>query len=427
MRQALQVLAAAASHMQAVYELEPGLGLQLGLAPPIPDSWTATALTSQTGVVRAASIDMAEDNSAKRRLTSRSSTYPYAPLNYPADINMSSFVYDGGQTEMINGIYLPSSTNVTFNSIFAWLPAAHDGGVVTHNGKPAHAWVISFPSAGYSAELLFGKNNLPVAMQQNFTDPVSKLPGSVTYEFTRFKSGTTPDWNTTWSTMKQACAAPPRCKKPAGVQPMNITMYIFHPPGDFEIAGQDLGDPLGDVTFVCQDILGGKPNTTDHNYQWVSEWTIELLPWWGQYQNCNGYGAANRCISQETYLVGRETPEYIKQPGQTALHRQCGPMDPLLGQWFSLPAGGECKGGAAPSDKPASEGGCSWRRAERVKTVDGSGCLITTHDFKSLCSTDARDPFPSATAAFLAAFASEDASKGGCPEVGRTGALPQRS
>ena len=45
MRQALQVLAAAASHMQAVYELEPGLGLQLGLAPPIPDSWTVRQAT----------------------------------------------------------------------------------------------------------------------------------------------------------------------------------------------------------------------------------------------------------------------------------------------------------------------------------------------------------------------------------------------
>lgn len=46
--------------------------------------------------------------------------------------------------------------------------------------------------------------------------------------------------------------------------------------------------------------------------RWLTQWTLELLPWWGQYQNCNGYGAAHSCISSEHFLVGRESPEYLR-------------------------------------------------------------------------------------------------------------------
>ena len=98
--------------------------------------------------------------------------------------------------------------------------------------------------------------------------------------------------------------------------------------------------------------------------------------------------------------------------------RQCGAADPNVGQWFSLPKGGQCAAGRRPSyATDPTAGGCSWRVAERVKTIDGEKCLIKGHNYKSLCVADQRAPFPSATKAFLAAFASSDASKGGCPEM----------
>ena len=290
-RRPLQVLAAAAS--QAVREhVAAGLSSpQLGLAPPIPDAWSSTATTSATSTQGAkAQVVLGEVLSTKRRVSIQEGDFPYAPAGYPDAIVENVFQFEGGQTVEINGacLELAHSSAIPFSSLFAWLPAAHDGGVVTHHGEPAHRWVYTVAGV-FGAEVLFGTNNLPVAMTENFTDPSTKRPASVTYEFANFTASALPGWDRTWSAMTRACAKPPRCEKPpAASQPQNVTMFIFHPPNNFEIAGQDLGDPLGDTLFVCQDILGGKPNATDHDYQWLSKWTVELLPWWGQYQNCNG-------------------------------------------------------------------------------------------------------------------------------------------
>lgn len=197
-------------------------------------------------------------------------------------------------------------------------------------------------------------------------------------------------------------------------------VYLPPTPHEYDIAGQDLGDAVGDNVFVCQDLLGGKPKATDAGYQWLTQWTVELLPWFGQYANCNGYGSAQHCASADQYVVGRETPEYMNIAGRSALLRQCGATDPNVGQWFSLPKAGECPPGVRPNFADPSDGGCSWRKAERVKTIDGGKCLIEKHNYRSLCATDRRAPFPSATKAFLAAFASSDASRGGCPELNGT-------
>ena len=171
-------------------------------------------------------------------------------------------------------------------------------------------------------------------------------------------------------------------------------VYLPPTPHEYDIAGQDLGDAVGDNVFVCQDLLGGKPKATDAGYQWLTQWTVELLPWFGQYANCNGYGPAQHCASADQYVVGRETPEYMNIAGRSALLRQCGATDPNVGQWFSLPKAGECPPGVRPNFADPSDGGCSWRKAERVKTIDGGKCLIEKHNYRSLCATDRRAPFP---------------------------------
>merc|ERR1740121_552998 len=66
-------------------------------------------------------------------------------------------------------------------------------------------------------------------------------------------------------------------------------MYIFHPKNEFDIAGQDLGDDKGDTVFVCLDALTNFSSFTDHSYAWLTKWEIEMVPQYGQYQNCNGY------------------------------------------------------------------------------------------------------------------------------------------
>ena len=73
--------------------------------------------------------------------------------------------------------------------------------------------------------------------------------------------------------------------------PASLTGYIFHPRDVFEIANQDVGDAQGDVTFVCEDVLkNGLPSNASGNgtYQIITQWTIEHMSSFGQYQNCIG-------------------------------------------------------------------------------------------------------------------------------------------
>ena len=194
---------------------------------------------------------------------------------------------------------------------------------------------------------------------------------------------------------------------------VNTTMYIFHPAAQFNIAGQDLGDAAGDVLFTCLDLMSSSNAAYDHGYAWISQWTVEILPVWGQYQNCNGYDPP-QCLGANSWWVGREAAEGLAQnnAGQCTFSNE-------VGEWWSLPVDGHC-----PSNQTAPDGiACTWRAAERVKTIN-SACLFKLHNFRSLCESDKRSPFVNATRAFLRAFASEDTGGGGCPACNTTACPP---
>ena len=142
----------------------------------------------------------------------------------------------------------------------------------------------------------------------------------------------------------------------------------------------------------------------DHHYQWLSSWTIHHSPHLGQYQNCNGYPHP-QCLGAEDFWVGHEAAIGMGAPGGG----QC-VGNPQVGEWYSLPLGGHCPPGVTPDGKA-----CTWR-ASRVKTID-SHCLLG-HGFIDHClAGDKRAPFVSAEKSYVAAFASVDPAKGGCPAL----------
>lgn len=205
-----------------------------------------------------------------------------------------------------------------------------------------------------------------------------------------------------------ACTNPPVCPTRAPVHTENVTMWIFHPPNNFNISGQDLGDATGDVFFMCEDLLQGQPTSQDHGYGYVTAWQIELLPRWGQYQNCNGY--PSHCLGRNDALVGREAALNLGYPqaGQCTDNH-------LSGVWYSLPVGGECPPGGSPGD-----GSCSWRVNHRIKTID-STCMTQGQKWLSVlkvaCANDKRAPFATAEQIFMAAFEEDKNATGWCPGV----------
>ena len=108
------------------------------------------------------------------------------------------------------------------------------------------------------------------------------------------------------------------------------------------------------------------------------------------------------------WSVGREATAGILE-----YNGQCADLSDV-GAWYSLRSGARCN-----SDDPLPllhEGKCAWEVKELVKTISLQ-CLVEEHQLLELCANDNQLPYESAAEALQLAFASEDPTKGGCPDV----------
>jgi hypothetical protein len=353
---------------------------------------------------------MASDSDAKRMVTLSDMKLPFAPSEYVGTsmewFNSTVFNIDNATFFRINGNKYFAGGDSPFNDLFSWVPAAEYGGEIIVRGQTLHRWTYNTQGSSMSTsfEMLVSMDGSPVSVSQNLSVPSSIY--NLTYDFSSFLPGLGEIEQILDAFNETDYFNPMICPAPSSAAPTNVSMWIFHAKHVMDIFGQDLGDEAGDVVFVCQDVIANQSLATDHGYEWLTEWEIELVPRWGQYQNCNGHPP--QCIGKENFWVGREHAEYMGAPSS---QRQCGASNKPTGVWFSLPIGGQCKNGARPGD-----GSCTWRIVRRVKTIEGK-CLIEGHGFKHACIAEQRSPFPTATQLFKDAFASEDPGKGGCPAL----------
>lgn len=386
-----------------------------GQRPPVlPSQWVANASVAQFvdgrpglappgGTTR----QLVQDAGRKRRAELNPVRFPVAPAEWvdsPREwFNMTTYI-----TESLIGLHVNGASVLiaekagAFEDLFNWLRFASSCGKVEHKGQSLDCWRLSIHSGslGLSNQLLLDASSSPVFLENNVTQ--DSVEHSARYEFWEFDAGATLPW--VWEAFSEdAFLRPMTC--PDG-EPYNTTMYIFHPKHQFDIAGQDLADLVGDTVFVCLDVITNQTMSTDHSYAWLTQWEVEVSPSWGQYENCNGYEPPT-CWSAERFRVGHEAAYYL---GQDAAQRQC-QHNPLVGEWYSLPVGGKCKGDARPGD-----GSCSWRTVQKVKTIDGQ-CLFKGEAFRESCIGEGRAPFEKTSEAFLRAFASNNRSEGGCPPI----------
>jgi len=397
--------------------VEPRLSAALGdpARPTFPPKWTAqtTVISSVNGVVQTPFVPgldtsvVINDDDAQRRAQVTRTFFPFAPLEFEGTplswLNMTQYLTADYWGMEMNGETLDGSIYPqVFHSQFSWMQAARYAGSATLNGTAADVWSLGSPGANLT--LMVTRSGLPL-----FEHISSVYPGVGIYETnTTFSGFTAGADDSVWDGYDAAVfKKPPVCPLPADglPAPLNKTFYIFHPKANFNITMQDLGDAQGDVLFVCSDVLTNQSTSVDSHYQWISAWSVELVPRWGQYQNCNGYPP--KCLGAENFWVGHEAPDALGLP----MGGQC-ISNAKVGEWYSLPAGGKCVGAARPGD-----GSCTWR-ATRVKTID-SHCLFeeVSPSFKSACSAEQRAPFEKATVVFEQAFASGDVARGGCPAL----------
>ena len=117
---------------------------------------------------------MYSDALAKRSIYISSQRFPFAPAALQGTgkdfMNFSILATSNLSGVVFNGETLDSSSagGQTFSNIFAWLPAAQDGGVETVDGTALQAW--AFKNGNYSFQLLVNATDTPVRLDINVTD-----------------------------------------------------------------------------------------------------------------------------------------------------------------------------------------------------------------------------------------------------------------
>lgn len=333
-------------------------------------------------------------------------------------IGNHSWDLTGGNQPMCR--VLPMFGNQRFHDMFAWAanPAlAEYVGPHVVAGHSCDLWRFRFGSKTLN-QTLCADGNIPVELVISINNSsgttVKKLLAS--YQFSQVTSQV----DQTLLDKPSICdsLAPP-CENGRDVGPVTVDAYVFHPgisAVDYNIEDQNVADLRGDALFICMDCLQNQSSFIDHNYTRISRYTLQMSPAFGQYALCNGYPdtvpPGPECLGGDPRLVGKEAP-FFAGDGES----RCS-ADSSIGFWYGLPKAGHCSAGEVPK-KGAWESGCTWSILKRHKTIKQT-CLLNDHHYLTFCQADFKEGkgFPRSEAALLAAFSSEDPSKGGCADIG---------
>lgn len=383
--------------------------------PRIPKCFTAPVRNNGSMIMGNSNSTFAYDASKRIIVFNMTSPNPVAP-NLDPPLVSQSLVYQATHTWMLQG---GSEEGVCrqfvangFHDMFAWagnpLLSAY-GGQEEIRGRPCTRWRLRFsrPNQGIS---LCADGDIPVQLEFQF-----QRRGKTAWmalEFGPITAGDSVD-RAVFEKPPQCETLAPACK--AAERTVDLEAYVFHPGmsvGDYDLAGQDVADLLGDAAFICIDRTQSNTSSwVDHNYTRISRYVVQVSPAYGQYALCNGYADTSPpgpvCFGGDEHLVGREAPSGT---GDGSL--RCAAESPV-GWWYSLPKKGQCPHGKSP------DGECSWSVTKRLKTVE-QACLLEQHRYVSRCEADIAEGkgFHRSAAALKAAFDSEDLEQGGCPDIG---------
>mmetsp|Transcript_44139 Transcript_44139/g.136401 ORF Transcript_44139/g.136401 Transcript_44139/m.136401 type:complete len:424 (-) Transcript_44139:7-1278(-) len=185
----------------------------------------------------------------------------------------------------------------------------------------------------------------------------------------------------------------------------DLDLYRVHSAAEpSSLENRNVGDAAGDMAFFCTFDAIRKLNTS-----LVSRWQVQVNSSYGQYGYCLFHGGQNVCYGGTGHQVGRESSLGM---GRGHLQGQCSPNEDV-GSWFSFPAAAACQPG-----QPVGTGGCSWGATRLLRTVTAR-CILQDRGLAAACASEyGHAPFTRSIAIFKAALASDDPSKGGCPDAG---------
>lgn len=304
------------------------------------------------------------------------------------------------------------ASTVPYSDPFAWLIDAQRNGSSVVDGEPCEIWVgfggfsmaiFQLPAANMS--LCITKLGAPREWNISATIPIGGMSNvfSVTYHFFNVEVGHLPE---TAFDNSDACATnyPTSACPSTEIETLNLyRIHSLEEPDD--LGNRNLGDALGDMAFMCETSQQGALQSNV-----VTWWQVDSSTSYGQYAYCLfNLHHRNECFGGTTNKVGRESAQGA---GLGHLQGQCSSNNDV-GSWYSFPTAGECAAGT-----PVGTNDCTWGNARRLRTVNAS-CILHERGLQQACAKEVgHAPFTVSTEIFVRALASDDPSKGGCPDVG---------
>mmetsp|Transcript_131742 Transcript_131742/g.328529 ORF Transcript_131742/g.328529 Transcript_131742/m.328529 type:complete len:421 (-) Transcript_131742:144-1406(-) len=372
----------------------PLLGAANGQGPTLAGSWSADIVQYTGGMVTKGHMFYDRTHQRIRQIIdSHQAIFTQDDRMHFDSVTVNATGLNQNVTVGLGADAVCKAMSMPYVDQFAVFALAHHTGSGVVDGVPCEVWTAEVPSANASA--CIAADGVP-----------RELNSSAGWGLTRVRLGnvTVGPLDPAIFAISLACANRYPTKPCPEGGPRTFSVYRIHgaeePP---ELTDRNVGDGLGDMSFVCA--IGA---LEAYRTKLVSSWVLTANASWGQYAYCRFMGGKNSCYGGTGKQVGRESAMGL---GKGHLQGQCSTNDDT-GSWYSFPGTGECLPGA-----PVGTDGCSWGLALRKRTVAAS-CILQDRGLAKVCSEErGHAPYTRSAAIFRAALASSDPSKGGCPDV----------
>jgi len=282
-----------------------------------------------------------------------------------------------------------------YSDMFQWTQYAQRNGTLVVHGQTCDVWALAVKTSTLSTCLR--ADGVPLLYNQTVPGTLQQM----SIEFSNHTVGPAPE---SVFAPSDACGHHYPTTPCAAKGKATLDVYRIHDAAEpRELHGRNVGDSLGDMAFVCTQ--GAAESYGD---SLVSYWQMDVDTAFGQYGYCLYIEGQNKCYGGTGKQVGRESAMGIDGGDKLG---QCS-NNSRVGSWLSIPTEGECKDGQEVGQN------CSWGNAKRIRTVNAS-CILHDRGLLDMCKKEiGHAPFLKSAEIFAKALASDDPTKGGCPDVG---------
>eukprot|EP00443_Scrippsiella_acuminata_P071094 CAMPEP_0115434552 /NCGR_PEP_ID=MMETSP0271-20121206/33204_1 /TAXON_ID=71861 /ORGANISM="Scrippsiella trochoidea, Strain CCMP3099" /LENGTH=415 /DNA_ID=CAMNT_0002859985 /DNA_START=150 /DNA_END=1395 /DNA_ORIENTATION=+ len=288
----------------------PLLGAANGQGPTLAGSWSADIVQYTGGMVTKGHMFYDRTHQRIRQIIdSHQAIFTQDDRMHFDSVTVNATGLNQNVTVGLGADAVCKAMSMPYVDQFAVFALAHHTGSGVVDGVPCEVWTAEVPSANASA--CIAADGVP-----------RELNSSAGWGLTRVRLGnvTVGPLDPAIFAISLACANRYPTKPCPEGGPRTFSVYRIHgaeePP---ELTDRNVGDGLGDMSFVCA--IGA---LEAYRTKLVSSWVLTANASWGQYAYCRFMGGKNSCYGGTGKQVGRESAMGL---GKGHLQGQCSTND----------------------------------------------------------------------------------------------------